>query len=227
MSTAQSTALFTESTATTTRTTSSLPVTINVSDTSVGTSGVSFGTQSTPISPLRHDDLDTMSGDDRYVLEDIHYSPFKVKQSSMDDDDDAPITKSQFMVLQDKLDSLIESSKSSSNLEYSIESYKAFLETVTIEHASKLAKTNKFVEDSQHTFKDSTEKVEKLLSDVQTLMGEFKVPSESNTATVNKVITSLGTSLQTKNYALKKVRTEIQVYNSEFQTSISSKIEKL
>ena len=41
-------------------------------------------------------------------------------------------------------------------------------------HATNLAKTNKAIKDSQNTCKDTTEKVEELLSDVQTFMGDFK-----------------------------------------------------
>ena len=72
-----------------------------------------------------------------------------------------------------------------------------------------------------------TEKVEKLLFDVQTFMGDFKTSFESNTATTNRVISILGSSLQTEKEALKKIGTELQADNSKFQTSISSKIEKL
>ena len=50
---------------------------------------------------------------------------------------------------------------------------------------------------------------------------------ESNTAAANKVNSSLGSSLQTEKEPLKKIRTELHADNSEFQTSISSKIEKL
>ena len=86
-----------------------------------------------------------MFGDDQDDLEDLHYSPFNVQQSS---NNDAPMTTRQFKILQQKLDSLIESSKSTSNSDYSIATHTALLETMTKEHAMNLEKENKSIEDS-------------------------------------------------------------------------------
>ncbi|CAI9263909.1 unnamed protein product [Lactuca saligna] len=54
-----------------------------------------------------------------------------------------------------------------------------------------------------------------------------KTSFESNTTKANAVITSLGSTLRTEKDALEQVLTSIQSTNTEFQSSLSSKIEKL
>lgn len=97
---------------------------------------------------------------------------------------------------------------------------------MTKEHDANLEKSNKVVESSANTCKDMTLKVEKLLYDVQTFMGDFKASFESNTANANQVITSPGNTLLTEKATLTKVRINIQDDNTEFKAFISSKIEK-
>lgn len=126
ISVAQTTPLYTDST-TTTSATSSPPVTVNVFDTGTGTFGVTVGPSSSTVLPLRVDDHDMIFGDDRDDFQDFHYSRFTIHQES--DDDDEPMTKGQFKALNKKLDTLLESSKSSSNSEYSFEADKALIET--------------------------------------------------------------------------------------------------
>lgn len=58
-------------------------------------------------------------------------------------------------------------------------------------------------------------------------MGNFRTSFETNTTKENQVITSLGSTLHTDKVALDMIRTDLQTDNTEFQTSISSKIEKL
>lgn len=82
-----------------------------------------------------------------------------------------------------------------------------------------LAKTNKVIEDYEKTCKETTEKVEKLLYEVTTFMGNFQCSFKSNTAATNKVIYSLGATLQTEKAALAKAQTKIQNDHSELQKS--------
>ena len=77
------------------------------------------------IFPLRDDDLDLIFGDSQEDFQDFNYSPFTVHQTS--DDDEAPITKGKFKTLNEKLDTLLESSKSSSKREHSFEVHKTSL----------------------------------------------------------------------------------------------------
>ncbi|CAH1427942.1 unnamed protein product [Lactuca virosa] len=124
------------------------------------------------------------------------------------------MTARQFKALNSKLDSLLEFTKASS-----INGYPRLL--------SKLTFTNNAIAHSKKTCTDTTEKVDKLLSDIKTFMEDFRSSSERNTASVNTAINSLVSTLQSKKAALTKVHTELQTNHSEFQTSISSKIEKL
>lgn len=161
--------------------------------TKVGASGVSFGAPFTPISPLWSNDPETMFGDDQDDLEDPHYSPFNVQQSSTDDN---PMTTRQFKILQQNMDSLIESSKYTSNSDYSIATHTALLEIMTKEHAVNLEKENKAIEDSSTIWQEMIEKVNKLVSNIQIFMGKFQTSFETKTANENQVISGLGTTLQ-------------------------------
>ena len=89
-------------------------------------------------------------------------------------------------------------------------------------YAANLEKANKVVADSSTVCKDTTEKVEKLISDAQTFMGTFQTSFEVNMAKKNQVISSLGTTLHIEKDALEKDCTCIQSDNAEFDTSISS-----
>ena len=64
----------------------------------------------------------------------------------------------QFKVLLENLDTLIESSKSTSNSEYSITTHKALLKSTMKEHATNMEKANKTVADSSTVCKETTEK---------------------------------------------------------------------
>lgn len=128
--------MFTDSISTTTSTISSPQVTVNISDTGACAFGVTVAFSSSPVSPLRVDDPDTIFGHDGDDFQDFHYSPFTFYEEN--DDDDAPMTKGRFKALNQKLDTLLESSKSRSNTEYSFEAYKASIETRTKEHAKSL-----------------------------------------------------------------------------------------
>lgn len=182
----QSAPLFTNSTTTTTTTTTPT-FNNNVSDTGAEASGF------THVSLLQTDDSDTMFGDDHDNFDIFHYSPFTFQKDS--DDDDAPISKGQFKVLNTNLDSLLESSKASSNNDYSQASIKAFLNTLTKQNSVNLALTNKVVVDTEKIYNETTPKVEKLLSDVTTFMGDFKTSFETNTASVNMVLSGLSSTL--------------------------------
>ncbi|KAL7587596.1 hypothetical protein Lser_V15G40912 [Lactuca serriola] len=98
-------------------------------------------TTTTTTTTTTTNDPDTIFGDGRDIFEDFTYNPFRVQQES--DEDDAPMTTEQFKAINTKLDSLLESTKAYSSNEYSPASIKAFLETLTKEHASNLALTNK------------------------------------------------------------------------------------
>lgn len=85
----------------------------------------------------------------------------------------------------------------------------------------------KAVVDSERICKETTEKVKKLLCEVTTFMGTFQNPFELSNTNANKVISSLGETLQTEKTALAKVRTEIKNDHAKLQTSITSKLDKL
>lgn len=82
---------------------------------------------------------------------------FNVQQSS--DDEDAHVMKGKFKDLNEKLDMILESTKSSSSFEYMLASHRALIETLTKEHDANLAKSIKVVEDYEKTCKEMTKKL--------------------------------------------------------------------
>lgn len=158
---------------------------------------------------------------------DFVFNPFTIHLNS--DDDDALMTKGQFKKLNEKLNSLLESSKysSSSNWEYMMTTHKATVEMLTKEYAKVLEDSSKAITASEKTILDTTAKVEKLRKEVTTFIAEFRTSSESNTEAVNKVIAGFSTSLQAGKQALSVVRSAIKVDDVELNASILTKIEKL
>lgn len=58
-------------------------------------------------------------------------------------------------------------------------------------------------------------------------MNELQTAAENNTLNATKVVAKFTTTLTSKKAALEKVRSEIQTGHSSFQSSISTRIEKL
>ncbi|CAI9290383.1 unnamed protein product [Lactuca saligna] len=169
-------------------------------DARAGASGFTLGHSTPPISPLRQHDPNTIYGDDEEDFGGFTYSLFNIRTESHDE---ALVTTGKLKALSKKLDSLIESTKTSSRGDYSQETIKAFIETMTKEHSANLDKSNQAVEAStSNSF-------------------------ESNTMKADEVISSLRSTLRNKKDGLENICTSIQSDNSELSSFISSKIDKL
>lgn len=70
-------------------------------------------------------------------------------------------------------------------------------------------------------------KVQKIVSDAQTFMTTLQIAAKKNTSKENEAIVGLRTSLQKDKEALVQVHTDQKTENTEFQTSLYSKIDKL
>lgn len=82
---------------------------VNVSDTGVDINfDVTLGRGASTASPLDEDDANILFGNDQENFTDFVFSPFTINVNS--DDDDAPMSEGQFKTLNEKLDSLLESS---------------------------------------------------------------------------------------------------------------------
>ena len=88
--------------------------------------------------------------------------------------------------------------KTSSINDYSQDTVKSILETLTKEHSTNLERMNKAVDDSTSVYNKTNKKVDKLISDAQVFMEQFQSAFESNTAKANEVISSLGSTLKTE-----------------------------
>lgn len=137
------TPLFNDSTTPTTTSSDEPPVTVNASDVGEGASGFIVGHSTPPITLLHQDDPDTIYGGNDEDFGGFTYSPFNIRTES---DNEAHVTKGQLKAANEKLDSLLQSSKTSTNIDYSNATIKSFLETLTKEHSSNLQKTNKVVD---------------------------------------------------------------------------------
>lgn len=72
------------------------------------------------------------------------------------DDDDAPMTRRQFKQLNEKLDSILESSKSSSNYEYILKSHQATVEMLRKANAKVLDESTKAIQAFEKTITATT-----------------------------------------------------------------------
>ncbi|CAI9302917.1 unnamed protein product [Lactuca saligna] len=133
-------------------------------------SGFTFGTSTSPLSALRHEDPDTIYGVDEDDFGGFTYSLFNIMTES---DDDAPVTLGKLKAINEKLDLLIQFSKTSTNDDYSQAMIKSFLETLTKEHTTNPEKTNQIVDASASICKETTEKVDKLINDARSFMTTF------------------------------------------------------
>ncbi|CAI9287997.1 unnamed protein product [Lactuca saligna] len=107
-------------------------------------------------------------------------------KKQQDSDDDAPVSQRHLKDLYQKLDSLIGSISSSSNITYFEAAVKVMLDTLVKEHAANLEKPNKAVENSTQSFKESTEKVDKLIIDAPAFMTDLRSAADSNVSNENK-----------------------------------------
>ncbi|CAI9282553.1 unnamed protein product [Lactuca saligna] len=218
------TPLFTDSTATTTTSNVETLITVNTSDAGAGALVFSVGHSTPPISPFHQDDPDMIYGADDDEFIEFTYSPFNIRTES---DDEAPVTRVQLKAINEKLDLLLQSSKASSSEDYLQPTIKYFFETLTKEHSAKLEKTNKVVDASASVCNDTTEKVDKLITNPRLFMEKFQSSFECNTIKANEVISSLGSTLKTEKAKLEQVRCGPQTDNVELNSFILSKITKL
>ncbi|CAI9298790.1 unnamed protein product [Lactuca saligna] len=172
-------------------------VSINAFDAGIGVSGFTTGHSTQPIFLLRQNDLDMIYGDDEDNFAGFTYSPFNIKTES---DDEAHVMRGKL---------------------------KSLLETLTKEHSANLEKMNKPVEASATVCNNTTEKVDKLITNPRVFMEKFQRSFESNTMKVNEVISSLGSTLKTEKAKLQEVRTGLKTGHDQFNSSISAQISKL
>ncbi|CAI9262776.1 unnamed protein product [Lactuca saligna] len=86
---------------------------------------------------------------------------------------------------------------------------------------------NKVVDASVAVCTNTTERVDKLISDAITFMNNFQISFESNTMKANEAIANLSSSLKTEREKLLEVRTGITSDHEEFKSTISSEYSKL
>lgn len=100
------------------------------------------------------------------------------------------------------------------------------VEILTKENEKVLDESTKIIQTLDKSILEMTEKDEKLHDEVTNFMVEFWCSSDQSTENGNKVITSLGTTMQTEKEALPHYRYEIQVDNSKLNASVVFKDEK-
>ncbi|XP_023736528.1 uncharacterized protein LOC111884433 [Lactuca sativa] len=197
---------------------------VNVSDTGANTSG--FSTHVTPpISPISTDDPKMFFGDDDDEdLEAFSFSPFQIR---VDNNDDVSTSKAEFKSIHEKLDQLLLTSSTSTSEAYSKADVEAILELVTKEHTANSSSFSKVVSDSAAVCKETTEKVDKLITDTRVFMDEYQVTYNNNTSTTNKVIQNVGAMFKGEKTSFVELRTEFKSDHEAFQASVDAKLSKL
>ncbi|CAI9289885.1 unnamed protein product [Lactuca saligna] len=163
-------------------------------------------------------------GDDVDDFVGFTYSLFNIMTKSADE---APVTRGQLKAIHEKLDSLLHASKAPSTDDYSKETVKSLLETLTKEHSANLEKMNMAVDASATICNNSNEKFDKLITDARVFMKILQSSFEHNTTKANEVISSLGSYLKTEKAKLQEVRTGLTIDHAQFNSSISLQISKL
>lgn len=97
------------------------------------------------------------------------------------------MTQGQFKSLNEKKDTILESTKSSSNFVYMLKSHQDNVKTLINDNARMLAASTKAVEASMKTVQETTEKVKKLLTAVTKFMVDFRTSSNQNTEVPTKL----------------------------------------
>ncbi|CAI9276629.1 unnamed protein product [Lactuca saligna] len=194
-------------------------VSVNTSDAGAKTSGFTSSHISPPISPIYRADPDMIYGDDEDDLAGFTFSLITIRAAS---DDEASITKGQLKAINEKLDSLLQACKPSSSDEYSQASVKYILEILTKEHSYNREKMNKVVDASTSVCKETTKKVDKLISYAIAFMKTFQSSFETNTTGANEEIANVGSSLKIERSKLQEVQTGITSDHKAFKSSISS-----
>lgn len=163
-------------------------------------------------------------GDDVVDFTGFTYSLFNIR---IENDYEAPITRGKLTAIYKKLDSLLHTSKAASTDDYSQATVKSLLENLTKDHSTNIEKMNKAVDDSVSVCNNTTENVDKIITNAMLFMEKIQRSFESNTAKANELISSLGSTLKTEKAKLQEFRSSLKSDYDEFQSSISSQISKL
>ena len=126
-----------------------------------------------------------------------------------------------------KLDFLLAYTSTSSTNKYSETAIKALFSTLVKDHQESIDKATKAVEASITSCQQAAENVEKLISDARLLLDYLQVTAAKNANMLNVSTEKLTTSLQAEKDNFEKNRTGIQADNTELQSSINSRLDKL
>ncbi|CAI9297638.1 unnamed protein product [Lactuca saligna] len=155
-----------------------------------------------------------------YLL--LHH-PYRIQS---DDNDDAPVTKRHLKDLNDKLDTLIDSSSTFSSA-YSEATVKSILETVLQRHESSIQNAKDDVDASTMSSKKVVDAVKSLVHDARIFLESLQGASETNSNKVNATIESLSKTFQDEQAKFDQVRSGLQADQTSFQSSVASRLEKL
>lgn len=148
------------------------------------TSGFVTSTTTPPVSPQPGHTSEDHLGSDGLDFDTFDYSPFSIQE---DIDDDAPLAQRHLKELNTKLDSLLASAAASSSNSYSEATIKNLFNSLVKEHAANLDKAHKVVDDSNLLNQQTTEKVDKLISQTEVFITDLNT-AEGNTFKANEAI---------------------------------------
>ncbi|XP_023745508.1 pollen-specific leucine-rich repeat extensin-like protein 1 [Lactuca sativa] len=136
----------------TTTTTTGPSVSVNVSDTGAHTVSSDTPVTIKPLSPSPSTDFEPILGGENFDFDSTYYSPYRIP--SEDNDDDAPVTKLHLKDIHDKLDKLLGSLAT-----YSDVVLNAFLDTTLQQYTASIDNSTKVVDASTSTCKKAATKV--------------------------------------------------------------------
>ncbi|XP_023747966.1 flocculation protein FLO11-like [Lactuca sativa] len=201
-------------------TTTTIPeptVGVNVSDTGV-TTKTEPPVITKPLSPSHSTDSGATLGGANDEYDSTYFSPYRLPT---DEDDDAPITSQHLQSIHEKLDKLLDDSKS-----YSGVVIKAFLDTAQ-QYTGSIDKSTKAVNESTSSCQKASADVADIVHTPQIFLESLKGHADTSTARVQDSVDFFSKSLQEEHTKFEDVRSSIQAENTSLLSSVSSGIESL
>ncbi|CAI9280548.1 unnamed protein product [Lactuca saligna] len=142
----------------------------------------------TPRSPYPSDNEGSQSDSDIHIEGDETIQNEDSTKTSLDEE--APVTRGQLKEIHEKLYLLLHALKASSTDDYSQATVKSLLDTLTKEHSAKLENMNNAVDASTTVCKNTTETVDKLITDARAKLWEVHTGLKIDNDQFNSSISS-------------------------------------
>lgn len=137
--------------------------------------------------------------------------------------------KGQFRQLQDKLDSLLDSSQTFSSFKWEdiMTTHRETMEMLTSTNSKLIEESTRAVQALDRKITEVLNKVLLLQSKVKEFMADFRASSDKSTIDMNKVIDAFDSSLKADREALSMIHVDIKLENVDLNSTITTQLDNL